>query len=160
MFSPNGFGQTVRQVTKFDLPGPRGNRFDYLPIDEHDHNLLSAHLAAGQTYVVDAGAKKIIATVADISGAEGMEYVPELKKFYTSHAHDNTIGVDLKEMKVVKKLRTEAQPDGSAYATSFHRLCVSREQGKAEAVLDVQKNEIFRTLRFLQIVPRPSVRSR
>jgi len=31
-----------------DLPGPGGKRFDYLTIDEDDHYLLSAHLAAGQ----------------------------------------------------------------------------------------------------------------
>jgi hypothetical protein len=27
---------------------------------------------------------------ADTPGAEGLEYVPELKKFYTSNAGDNT----------------------------------------------------------------------
>lgn len=78
-----------------------------------------------------------------------MEYVPELKKFYTSNAHDNTIGVvDLKQMKVVKKLKTEAKPDGSAYAAPFHKLYVSDERGKAEAVVDVQKDEIVKTLHF------------
>ena len=78
-----------------------------------------------------------------------MEYVPELKKFYTSNANDNTIGVvDLKQMKVVKKLKTEAKPDGSAYAAPFKKLYVSDERGKAEAVVDVQKDEIVRTLHF------------
>ena len=46
-------GQTLKQVAKFDLPGPPGKRFDYLTIDEDDHYLISAHLAAGQTYVID-----------------------------------------------------------------------------------------------------------
>jgi hypothetical protein len=78
-----------------------------------------------------------------------VEYVPELKKFYTSNAHDNTIGVvDLKQMKVIKKLKTEAKPDGSAYAAPFHKLYVSDERGKAEAVVDVQKDELLRTLHF------------
>jgi len=43
---------------KFDLPGPGGKRFDYLTIDEDDHYLLSAHLAAGQTYVIDLAQTK------------------------------------------------------------------------------------------------------
>jgi YVTN family beta-propeller protein len=124
-FSPNAFGQTLKQVTKFDLPGPGGKRFDYLTIDEDDHYLLSAHLAAGQTYVIDLGTNKVIATITDTPGAEGVEYVPELKKFYTSNAHDNTIGVvDLKQMQVIKKLKTEAKPDGSTYAAPFHK-CTS-----------------------------------
>lgn len=142
-------GQTLIEVTKFDLPGPGGKRFDYLTIDPDDHYLISAHLAADQTYVIDLSTNKVVATIADTPGAEGVEYVSELKKFYTSNAHDNTIGVvDLRQMKVVKKLKTEAKPDGSAYAAPFHKLYVSDERGKAEAVVDVTKDEIVKTLHF------------
>lgn len=148
-FSQRAAAQTLKLVTKFDLPGPGGKRFDYLTIDEDDHYLISAHLAARQTYVIDLQANKVVATIADTPGAEGVEYVPELKKFYTSNAYDNTVGVvDLKQMKVVKKLRTESKPDGSTYAAPFHKLYVSDERGKAVAVVDVQKDEIVRTLRF------------
>jgi DNA-binding beta-propeller fold protein YncE len=140
---------TLRKIASLDLPGPGGKRFDYLTIDNDDNYLLSAHLSAGQTYVIDLATNKVVATVTDTPGAEGVEYVPELKKFYTSNANDNTIGVvDLKQMKVVKKLKTEAKPDGSAYAAPFHKLYVSDERGKAEAIVDVQKDEIIRTLHF------------
>lgn len=140
---------TLKKIAEFDLPGPPGKRFDYLTIDPDDHYLISAHLAAGQTYVIDLRTNKVVATVADTPGAEGVEYVPELKKFYTSNAGDNTIGVvDMHEMKVVKKLRTERKPDGSAYAEPFHKLYVSDERGKAEAVVDVAKDEIVKTLHF------------
>ncbi len=99
---------TLKKTAQFDLPGPGGKRFDYLTIDTDDHYLLSAHLAAGQTYVIDLRTNKVVATVGDTPGAEGIEYVPELKKFYTSNAGDNTIGVvDLRLMKVVKKLSTD-----------------------------------------------------
>jgi len=142
-------GSTLKKVAEFDLPGPPGKRFDYLTIDADDHYLISAHLAAGQSYVIDLGTKKVVATIADTPGAEGVEYVPELKKFYTSNAGDNTIGVvDLRQMKVVKKLPTEKKPDGSTYATPFHKLYVSDERGKAEAVVDVTKDAIIRTLHF------------
>ena len=145
----NFWAQTLRQVAKFDLPGPAGKRFDYLTIDEDDRYLLSAHLAAGQTYVIALDTNKVVATITDTPGAEGVEYVPELKKFYTSNAYDNTIGVvDLKQMKVIKKIKTEAKPDGSAYAAPFHKLYVSDERGKAEAVVDVTKDEVVRTIHF------------
>jgi DNA-binding beta-propeller fold protein YncE len=141
--------QTLKKLAEFDLPGPVGKRFDYLTIDTDDHYLLSAHLAAGQTYVIDLRTNKVLATVTDTPGVEGIEYVPELKKFYTSNAGDNTIGVvDLQKMKVVKKLRTEKKPDGSAYAAPFHKLYVSDERGKAEAIVDVTKDEIVKTLHF------------
>jgi DNA-binding beta-propeller fold protein YncE len=142
-------GPTLKKVAEFDLPGPAGKRFDYLTIDADDHYLLSAHLGAGQTYVIDLRTNKVVATVTDTPGAEGIEYVPELKKFYTSNAGDNTIGVvDLRQMKVVKKLQTEKKPDGSAYAAPFHKLYVSDERGKAEAVVFVTKDEIIKTLHF------------
>ena len=142
-------GHTLKEVAKFDLPGPGGKRFDYLTIDPDDQYLISAHLGADQTYVIDLRTNKVLATVKDTPGAEGVECVPELKKFYTSNAHDNTIGVvDLKQMKVIKKLKTEAKPDGSAYAAPFHKLYVSDERGQAEAIVDVQKDEIVRTLHF------------
>src|SRR2546421_1655156 len=149
VFATVASGQTLKQVTKFDLPGPGGKRFDYLTIDADDRYLISAHLAADQTYVIDLTTNRVVATIADTPGAEGVEYVPELKKFYTSNAHDNTIGVvDLKQMKVIKKLKTESKPDGSAYAAPFHKLYVSDERGKAEAVVDVTKDEIVKTPHF------------
>src|SRR5215475_3571849 len=142
-------GPTLRKIAEIELPGPSGKRFDYLTIDADDHYLISAHLAAGQSYVIDLRSNKVVATVADTPGAEGVEYVSELKKFYTSNAGDNTIGVvDLRQMKVVKKLPTERKPDGSAYATPFHKLYVSDERGKAEAIVDVTKDEIVKTLHF------------
>src|SRR6266576_1218441 len=142
-------GRTLKKITAFDLPGSLGKRFDYLTIDEDDHYLISAHLAAGQTYVIDLRTNKVVAVITSTPGVEGVEYVPELKKFYTSNAGDNTIGVvDLKRMKVIKKLKTEAKPDGSTYAAPFHKLYVSDERGKAEAIVDVQKDEIVGTLRF------------
>jgi DNA-binding beta-propeller fold protein YncE len=140
---------TLKKATAFDLPGPGGKRFDYLTIDTDDHYLLSAHLAAGQTYVIDLRTNKVVATVGDTPGAEGVEYVSELKKFYTSNAGDNTIGVvDLRQMKVIKKIPTEAKPDGSTYAAPFHKLYVSDERGKAEAIVDVTKDVIVKTLHF------------
>lgn len=140
---------TLKKVAEFDLPGPSGKRFDYLTIDPDDRYLLSTHLAAGQTYVIDLRTNKVIATIADTPGAEGVEYVPEWKKLYTSNAGDNTIGVvDLRQMKVVKKLYTDRKPDGSAYAAAFHKLYVSDERGKAEAIVDVNRDEIAKTLHF------------
>jgi YVTN family beta-propeller protein len=140
---------TLRKLTEFDLPGPPGKRFDYLTITPDDHYLLSAHLAAKQMYVIDLRRNKIVATVTDTPGVEGIEYVAELKKAYTSNAYDNTVGVvDMRQMKVIKKIPTEAKPDGSAYAMPFHKLYVSDERGKAEAIVDVTKDEIVKTIHF------------
>ena len=61
-------GPTLKKLTAFDLPGPAGKRFDYLTIDEDDHYLISAHLAAEQTYVIDLQSNRIVAVVTDTPG--------------------------------------------------------------------------------------------
>lgn len=159
LFFANRFTQTVRAVTPpapllyevahFDLPGPKGLRFDYLTIDYDDNYLLSAHLGAGQLYVINLKTNGLVATIAPVPGVEGVEYVPELKKAYTSDWRENKIGVvDLKTMKVIARLATEDKPDGSAYAADFKKLYVSDERGKAEAVVDVTTDRIIKTLHF------------
>ena len=142
-------GQTLRRVGVIDLPGPPGRRFDYLAIDYDDDYLFINHLAAGVLYVVDLKTNTVVKTIDDVPGGEGVEYVPELKRLYTSNAGDNTIGViDLRQMRVVKKLPTEAKPDGSTYAGPFHKLYVSDERGRAETVVDVLRDTIVTTLHF------------
>src|SRR5437879_11654846 len=49
---------------------------------------------------------------------------------------------------LVKKILREAQPLGSAYAAPFHKLYVSDERGKAEAIVDVRTDDIVKTLHF------------
>ena len=66
--------RTLTKAAEFDLPGPAGKRFDYLTIDTDDRYLLATHLAAGQTYVIDLRSNKVVATIAETPGAEGIEY--------------------------------------------------------------------------------------
>ncbi|HET8668957.1 MAG TPA: hypothetical protein VFM10_13315, partial [Terriglobales bacterium] len=110
-------GATLRQVATIDLPGAAGKRFDYLTTDEEDHYLLSAHLAAGLLYVIDMETNRLVKAIPDVPGVEGVEFAPDMKKVYTSDWYENKIGVvDLRQMKVIRKIPTEEKPDGSAYA--------------------------------------------
>lgn len=116
-------GSALRQVANVDLPGPAGKRFDYLTTDDDDHYLLSAHLGAGLLYVIDMKTNRLVKAIPDVPGVEGVEFVPELKKVYTSNWHENKIGViDLRQMKVIKKIPTEDKPDGAARfsASTWH----------------------------------------
>ncbi|HET8826776.1 MAG TPA: hypothetical protein VFM77_16665, partial [Terriglobales bacterium] len=53
-------GQTLKKIAAIDLPGPKGQRFDYLTIDDEDGYLLSAHLGPGILYVIDVHTNKLI----------------------------------------------------------------------------------------------------
>src|SRR5215471_14539147 len=142
-------GQTLKQVATIDLPGPPGRRFDYLTIDDKGRYLFSAHLAAGILYVIDLRSNAVVAAIPDVPGVEGLAYIAEGRKVYTSNWYENKIGVvDLGQMKVVKKIPTEDKPDGIAYAAPFHKAYVSDERAKALAVIDTREDRPITMLRF------------
>jgi DNA-binding beta-propeller fold protein YncE len=142
-------GPTLKQVAAFDLPGPPGKRFDYLTIDYDDGYLLSAHLGPGLLYVIDLKTNKVVQTIPDVPGVEGVEYVPELKKVYTSDWYEKKIGVvDLRQGKVIARLAAQQKPDGSTYAPPFHKLYVSDERAETDIVVDVQNDKVVATLNF------------
>jgi DNA-binding beta-propeller fold protein YncE len=141
--------QTLKQIATIDLPGPKGERFDYLTMDEEDHYLLSAHLGPGILYVIDVRTNTLVKAIPGVPGITGVEYVPGLRKVYTSDWGEEKIGVvDLRTMSVIKRLATAAKPNGSTYAALFHRVYVSDTLGKAVAIVDVEKDEIVKTLEF------------
>src|SRR5690349_21124898 len=129
--------QSLRKVGIIDLPGPKGQRFDYLTTDDEDHYLLSAHLGPGILYVIDMRTEKLVKAIPGVPGITGVEYVPGLRKIYTSNWGENKIGVvDLKSMSVVKRLPTFAKPNGSVYAAGFGKVYVSDTDGLALAIVD------------------------
>src|ERR1700688_1991523 len=141
--------QTLKQIATIDLPGPKGERFDYLTMDEEDHYLLSAHLGPGILYVIDVRTNTLVKAIPGVPGITGVEYVPGLRKVYTSDWGEEKIGVvDLRTMTVVKRLATAAKPNGSTYAAPFHKMYVSDTLGKAVAIVGVGKDEIVKTLEF------------
>jgi len=141
--------QTLKKIASMDLPGPKGQRFDYLTMDDEDHWLLSAHLGPGILYVIDVQTNKLVKAIPGVPGITGLEYVPGLRKVYTSDWGEEKIGVvTLKSMSVVKRLATAAKPNGSTYAADFHKVYVADTLGKAVAVVDVDKDETIETLSF------------
>ncbi len=142
-------GPPLKKVAAIDLPGPAGKRFDYLTFDFEDDSLLSSHLGAGLLYVIDLKTNQLVKAIPGVPGTEGVEYVPELKKAYTSDWYENKVAVvDLRQMKVTAKIPVDDKPDGSTYAAPFHKLYVSNERGKTESVIDVRTEKVVKTFHF------------
>jgi hypothetical protein len=142
-------GQSLKRIGVIDLPGPKGQRFDYLTMDDEDHYLLSAHLGPGILYVIDVRTNAPVRAILGVPGITGLEYVPGLHKAYTSDWGEEKIGVvDLRRMEVVKRLPTAEKPNGSAYASEYRKVYVSDTNGKAVAIVDVDADSIVKTLQF------------
>src|SRR6267154_6303252 len=141
-------GESLKQIALIDLPGPKGQRFDYLAMDAEDHYLLSAHLGPGLLYVIDVRTNKLVKAIHDLPGITGLEYIPGLHKVYTSNWGEEKIGVvDLRTMSVTKRLPTESKPNGIAYAEPFRKIYVVNTLGKAVSVVDANMDEIIKVLR-------------
>src|SRR5437773_7844297 len=113
--------QTLKQTATIDLPGPKGERFDYLTMDEEDHYLLSAHLGPGILYVIDVRTDKLVKAISGVPGITGVEYVPGLRKVYTSDWGEEKIGV------VDLPLVTSPCSAGNAYFNPWTRNSSSAE---------------------------------
>ena len=134
LFGALAQGQTLRRVAAIDLPGPKGQRFDYLTMDDEDHFLLSAHLGPGILYVIDVRTDKVVKAIPDLPRITGLE--PGARKVYTSDWDEEKIGiVDLQSMTVIKRLPAEAKPNGSVYAAPFHKVYVANTLGKAHLLM-------------------------
>src|SRR5438477_12210099 len=109
--------QTLKKIGVIDLPGPKGQRFDYLTMDDEDHYLLSAHLGPGILYVIDVRTNKLVKAIPGVPGITGLEYVPGLHKVYTSNWGEEKIGVvDLKTMSVIKRAFRPPTSPTAAYS--------------------------------------------
>ena len=138
----------LRPVTTFDVPGPLGERFDYLRVDDAGRRLFVTHLGANQTYVVSL-TNLTVATIRGTPGVEDVAYVAELNRLYTSNWGENKIGViDLSTLQVIERLPTASKPDGIEYAPEFHKVYVSNERANIESVIDVRTNKIVKTIEF------------
>jgi len=51
-------------------------------------------------------------------------------------------------MSVVKRLPTESKPNGIAYVEPFRKVYVANTLGKAVSIIDVDKDEVVKVLRF------------
>lgn len=141
--------RTLRLAAVIDLPGPPGRRFDYLTVGDDGRYLFAAHLAAGLLYVIDLTTDRVVKAIPGVPGIEGVAYIAEGQKVYTSDWYENKIGVvDLGQMRVVKKIPTGRKPDGIAYAAPFHKAYVSDERAKAVAVIDTRQDRVLTTLHF------------
>ena len=80
--------ESLKRITVIEVPGPKGQRFDYLAIDAEDHYLLSAHLGPGILYVVDMRTNKLVKAIPGLPGITGLEYVPGLHKLQLGRRKD------------------------------------------------------------------------
>src|SRR6516225_5848959 len=105
--------QSLKKIGVIDLPGPKGQRFDYLTMDDEDHYLLSAHLGPGVLYVIDVRTNSLVKAIPGMPGITGVEYAQGLRKVYTSNWGEEKISVvDLRSTRSSSAFPRAEKPNG------------------------------------------------
>lgn len=146
---PAAAAPPLRPVAELELPGPPGERFDYLRIDPVGKRLFVTHLGAAQVYVVSLPDLKLAGIIKGTPGVEDVAHVPELNRLYTTNWGENKIGVvDLATLQVIERIATADKPDGIAFAPPFGKVYVSNERARIASIIDVRTNKEVKAISF------------
>lgn len=65
----------MKQIAAIDLPGPKGERFDYLTMDDEDHYFAFSSSRPRHPVVIDVTTNKLVKVIPGVLGITGLEYV-------------------------------------------------------------------------------------
>jgi DNA-binding beta-propeller fold protein YncE len=136
----------LRNAGDIVLPG-NPTRLDYQSLDVRRHLLFIAHLGDGQVIAVDTKARRVVATIADVSAVHGVLAVPSLGVVYASATGTNeVVAIDESTLKIAARTDGGVYPDGMAFDPRTRRLFVSDERGRTETVIDTRSNRRISTI--------------
>lgn len=136
----------LTQVADIALPG-NATRLDYQSLDAQRHLLFIAHLGDSEVVVVDTKARRVIATIPNVSQVHGVLAVPALHTVYASATGTNdVVAIDEKSFKIVGRTDGGVYPDGLAFDPGTKRIFVSDEHGNTDTVIDTKTNRRIATI--------------
>src|SRR5271167_3708300 len=127
-------------VGKIKIPG--GTRWDYAYVDSANHRLYVSH--GTQTEVVDTSTDKLAGTIPDTKGVHGIAIANDLGRGFTSDGADNDVTVfDLKDFKVLSKIKTGQNPDAIIYEPVSHRVFTFNGRSSDSTAIDAKTGDVI-----------------
>lgn len=136
----------LQHVADLALPG-NATRLDYQSLDPQKHLLFVAHLGDSEVIVIDTKARRVVATVPNVSDVHGVLAVPELNTVYASATGTNeVVAIDERSFKIVARTNGGVYPDGIAFDPVTRRIFVSDEHGRTDTVIATHSNQRIATI--------------
>jgi DNA-binding beta-propeller fold protein YncE len=130
-------------VTQIPVPGDTG--WDYLVVDAAAHRLYVSH--GVQVVVIDTQTNHIVGTIDDTPGVHGVALADDLGRGFTSNGRENTSTIfDLKTLKPIQKVQTEANPDAILYEPGRHEVYTFNGRGRSASVFDATSGKVVATV--------------
>jgi DNA-binding beta-propeller fold protein YncE len=131
---------TYKVVSKIKIGGTGG--WDYVYVDSANHRLYVSHNT--QTEVVDTATDKLIGNIPDTNGVHGIAVANDLGKGFISDGRDNDVTVfDLKDLKVLSKVKTGQNPDSIIYEPSSHRVFTFNGRSSDSTAIDAKTGSVI-----------------
>jgi DNA-binding beta-propeller fold protein YncE len=135
-------------VQKIALHGPAGKRLDHLALDAKRDRLFVANMANVSFDVIDLKAGKLLKSVPDQRGVQGVAHVPDAGRVFVGVGDDGVCNVfDDEEYKLVKGIKL-ADADNVRYDARTKRVFVAHAE-KSLAVIDPKTLEVKAKIKVL-----------
>src|SRR5580704_554784 len=131
---------TYKVITKIKIGGTGG--WDYVYVDSTNHRLYVSHNT--QTEVVDTATDKLLGNIPGTNGVHGIAVAADLGKGFISDGRDNDVTVfDLKDFKVLSKIKTGQNPDAIIYEPVSHRVFTFNGRSSDSTAIDAKTGTVI-----------------
>lgn len=115
--------------------------WDYLKVDGQARRLYISR--ATRVLVLDVDSGESVGEIPDTPGVHGVALAPEFGKGFASNGRDNTVTVfDLKDLKVLTKIKVGARPDAILYDPATKRVFTFNAGSQDATAVDAAKGEV------------------
>jgi len=119
--------------------------WDYASVDPAAHRLYVSH--ATKVVVIDTQTNKVAGEIPDTPGVHGFAIAADLGRGFSSNGRENKASiVDLKTLKLIRKVDTGENPDAILYEPGRKEVYTMNGRGKSATVFDAQSGKVVATI--------------
>lgn len=130
-------------VKTIPLGGEGG--WDYVYVDSDARRVYISH--ATHTVVMDADTHAVVGDIPDTQGVHGIAIASDLGRGFTSNGRGNDVTIfDLKTLKPIGNVKTDANPDAIVYDPVSKRVFTFNGRGKNTTAINAADGAVVGTL--------------
>jgi hypothetical protein len=139
--SPGPSGYHV--IKTIPISGEGG--WDYITVDSDARRVYVSH--ATQVVVLDADSFAVVGSIPDTQGVHGIAIASDLGRGFTSNGRSNDVTIfDLKTLKTIGNVKTDANPDAITYDPVSKRVFTFNGRGKNTTAINAADGTVAGTL--------------
>ena len=127
------------------VPVPGDEGWDYVYVDSDARRVYISH--GTHTVVMNADTYAIEGDIPDTQGVHGIAVASDLGRGFTSNGRANTVTIfDLKTLKTIGTVKTDANPDAIIYDPATKRVFTFNGRGKNSTAINAADGSVVGTI--------------